>query len=118
MEAARTSVTLVNCYQTTRCYNPEDSNLHTHCRENLKSHLFNIVLKNAIRNIEINPNGTIFNRTKQYLAYADGMVILGRLVRAIEDMLAQLKNTALKASLAINESKTKENENYEKCNSR
>jgi hypothetical protein len=34
MEAARTSKTLVNFYQTTRCYNPEDSNLHNlqfHC---------------------------------------------------------------------------------------
>jgi hypothetical protein len=28
---------LVNFYQTTRRYNPEDSHLHTHCRENLKS---------------------------------------------------------------------------------
>jgi hypothetical protein len=37
MEAARTSETVVNFYQTTRCYNPEDSNLHTHRRENLKS---------------------------------------------------------------------------------
>jgi hypothetical protein len=26
-------------YQTTRCYNPEDSNLHTHRRENLKSYM-------------------------------------------------------------------------------
>jgi hypothetical protein len=29
MEAARTSETLVNFYQTTRRYNPEDSHLHT-----------------------------------------------------------------------------------------
>jgi hypothetical protein len=28
MEAARTSETLVNFYQTTRYYNPEDSNLY------------------------------------------------------------------------------------------
>jgi hypothetical protein len=39
MEAARTSETLVNFYQTTRSYNPEDSHLRTHRRENLKSYL-------------------------------------------------------------------------------
>jgi hypothetical protein len=44
MEAARTSETLVNFYQTTRCCNPEDSNLHTHRRENLKSYITEIFL--------------------------------------------------------------------------
>jgi hypothetical protein len=39
MEAASTSETSVNFYQTTRRYNPEDSNLHTHCCENLKTYL-------------------------------------------------------------------------------
>jgi hypothetical protein len=34
----RTSETLVNFYQTTRRYNPEDSYLRTHRRENLKSY--------------------------------------------------------------------------------
>jgi hypothetical protein len=29
MEAARTSETLINFYQTTRRYNPEDSHLHS-----------------------------------------------------------------------------------------
>jgi hypothetical protein len=38
MEAARTSETLVNFYQTTRRYNPEDSHLRAHRRENLKSY--------------------------------------------------------------------------------
>jgi hypothetical protein len=38
MEAARTSKTLINFYQTTRRYNPEDSHLRTHRRENLKSY--------------------------------------------------------------------------------
>jgi hypothetical protein len=37
MEAARTSETLVNFYQTTQRNNPEDNHLHTHCHENLKS---------------------------------------------------------------------------------
>jgi hypothetical protein len=38
MEAARSSETLVNFYQTIRRYNPEDSHLRTHRRENLKSY--------------------------------------------------------------------------------
>jgi hypothetical protein len=38
MEAANTSETLVNFYQTTRRNNPEDSHLHTRSHENLKSH--------------------------------------------------------------------------------
>jgi hypothetical protein len=37
MEVACTSETLVNFYQTTRRYNPEDSHLRTRRRENLKS---------------------------------------------------------------------------------
>jgi hypothetical protein len=39
MEAAKTSETLVNFYQTTRHCNLEDSHLHTHRHENLKSYL-------------------------------------------------------------------------------
>jgi hypothetical protein len=38
MEAASTSETLVNFYQTIRRYNPEDSHLRTHRLENLKSY--------------------------------------------------------------------------------
>jgi hypothetical protein len=38
LQAASTSDTLVNFYQTTRRNNPEDSHLHTRRRENLKSH--------------------------------------------------------------------------------
>jgi hypothetical protein len=38
MEAASTSETSVNFYQTTQRNNPEDSHLHTRRRENLKSH--------------------------------------------------------------------------------
>jgi hypothetical protein len=35
--AVQTSETSVNSYQSTWCYNPADSLLHTHHRENLKS---------------------------------------------------------------------------------
>jgi hypothetical protein len=45
MEAARTSETSVNFYQTTRRHNPEDSHLRTHRCENLKSHLENVRLE-------------------------------------------------------------------------
>jgi hypothetical protein len=44
MEAASTSETLVNFYQTTRRYNPEDSHLHNLRRENLKSYsLYHVI---------------------------------------------------------------------------
>jgi hypothetical protein len=38
MEAVQTSETSVYSYQSTRRYNPEDSHLYTHRRENLKSY--------------------------------------------------------------------------------
>jgi hypothetical protein len=40
MEAARTSETSVDVQLRTRQYIPEDSELHTRRRENLKSHLY------------------------------------------------------------------------------
>jgi hypothetical protein len=43
-DAARSSEPLVNFYQTTRRYNPEDSHLRANRRENLKSYLFVIYL--------------------------------------------------------------------------
>jgi hypothetical protein len=39
MEAASTSETSVNFYQTTRRNIPEDTHLHTLSRQNLKSHI-------------------------------------------------------------------------------
>jgi hypothetical protein len=55
MVAARTSETLVNFYQTARRYNPENSHLRTHRRENLKSYMkcaspsVTVVLRQAAR---------------------------------------------------------------------
>jgi hypothetical protein len=43
MKASRTSETLVNFCQTTRRYNSEDGNLHTHRRENLEFYMTELV---------------------------------------------------------------------------
>jgi hypothetical protein len=51
MEAARTSETLVNFYQTTRRYNREDSYLRTHRRENLKSYMIQHILQLRFKTI-------------------------------------------------------------------
>jgi hypothetical protein len=48
MEAVRTSETSVNINLTTRRYIPEDSKLHTHRRENLKSHKIGFVYTNDL----------------------------------------------------------------------
>jgi hypothetical protein len=48
MEAASTSETSVNFYQTTQHYNTEYSHLHTRCHENLKFYR-NISLHNHIK---------------------------------------------------------------------
>jgi len=34
-----------------------------------------------------NPNGTIFSRMRQYIAYAEEMLMLGRSVREIEEIV-------------------------------
>jgi hypothetical protein len=44
VEAARTSEN-----QTTRRYNPEDSHLRTHRRENLKSDIISVAKENALK---------------------------------------------------------------------
>jgi hypothetical protein len=55
MEAACTSETLVNFYQTTRRYNPEDSHLHIRRRENLKSYLLHLTnITSLAKKIHVN----------------------------------------------------------------
>jgi hypothetical protein len=49
--------------------------------------LFNLCIEKIIRNVKTNPEETIFNRTRQCLAYADDVVILGRSVRYIFETL-------------------------------
>jgi hypothetical protein len=59
-----------------------------------------------IRNIRMNLGGTIFNRTRQYLAYADDVVILGRsegYIKETEEMTAITQQIGLQ----MNYTKTK-----------
>jgi energy-coupling factor transporter transmembrane protein EcfT len=44
MQAVRTSETSVYYNATTRCYNPEDSKLHTRHRENMKSQILLLIV--------------------------------------------------------------------------
>jgi hypothetical protein len=52
MEAASTSETSVNVYQTTRRNNPEYSHLHAGHRENLKSHNVKMDLEETGRGLD------------------------------------------------------------------
>jgi hypothetical protein len=70
MEAARTSETLVNFYQTTRCYNPEDSHLRTQRRENLKSYCFFAYLRTLSSTALVRP---IIERDGRMLVNNEGV---------------------------------------------
>jgi hypothetical protein len=49
MDAASTSETSVNFYQTTQCNIPQDSHLQTYCHENLKYHLFYLFFSRVVK---------------------------------------------------------------------
>jgi len=59
--------------------------------DSLSTLLFNLCMEKIIRNVRINPGGTIYNRTRQCLAYADDVVILGRsggyIKKTLEEMV-------------------------------
>jgi hypothetical protein len=59
MEAVRTCETSGNINFTTRRYFPEDSNLHTRCRENLKSHISTVALYSLHLGIGPQPGGCL-----------------------------------------------------------
>ena len=61
----------------------------------------------AWRNLDINPRGTIFNRTAQCLAYADDVVVIGRSLRVLNDIVAKLQSSASEMGLEFNYGKTK-----------
>jgi hypothetical protein len=60
-----------------------------------------------IINIRINPGGTSFNRTRQYLAYADYVVILGRSEGYVKETLEEMTAITQQIGLQMNDTKTK-----------
>jgi hypothetical protein len=63
-------------------------------------------MEKTIRNVRINPGGIIFNRTRQYPAYVDDVVILGRsgyIKKTLEEMAAITHQIGLQ----MNDTKTK-----------
>jgi len=63
-------------------------------------------MEKIIINVRINPGGTIFNRTRQCLVYADDVVILGRsegYIKKTEEMAAITHQIGLQ----MNDTKTK-----------
>jgi hypothetical protein len=62
-----------------------------------------------MRNVAINPRGTILNRTRQFIAYADDVAIIVRTAGALNEVLTQLQTAAVPTGLVIthNTNKTK-----------
>jgi hypothetical protein len=74
----------------------------------LSALLFNLCMEKVITNVKIIPGGTIFNRTRQCLAYADHVVIiLGRSIGYITETIEETAAVAPQIGLHINNTKTK-----------
>ena len=58
-------------------------------------------------NVRVNPGGTIFNRIRQCLAYADDVAILGRKGGYIKRTLEEMVAITQQIGLQINDTKTK-----------
>jgi hypothetical protein len=64
-------------------------------------------LEKIMTSIEINRGGTIFNRTLQYLAYAENVNLISQNTRELSKAFIAMEEELKKAGLIINESKTK-----------
>ncbi|GFW79531.1 reverse transcriptase domain-containing protein [Trichonephila clavipes] len=69
--------------------------------------LFNLVLEKCIRDGSLDRSGTLWNRSLQLLAYADGIDIIGRSEKAVKEAFQALEISATNMGLTINEDKTK-----------
>jgi hypothetical protein len=75
--------------------------------DSLSSLPFNLCMEKIIRNVRINSGGTICKRTRQCLAYADDVVILGRSEGYIKKTLEEMVAITQQIGFQINYTKTK-----------
>jgi hypothetical protein len=75
--------------------------------DSLSTLSFNLCVEKIIRNVRINPGGTIHNRTRKYLAYADDVVVLGRSEEYIKKTLQEMVAITQQIGLQMNDTKTK-----------
>jgi sorting nexin-29 len=68
--------------------------------------LFNVVLEKVMRDAGILNSGTIYNKSTQVLAYADGINIIVRYLCDTIEVFTKLERSAKKFGLQVNESKT------------
>jgi hypothetical protein len=97
-------------YNKVKIQNKLSRNLRTQCgirQGNFRSTLlFSIGLQKVIRDIEINQSGRVFNRTRQFIAYADDAAIIDRRMGALDAVLTKLQAAAVSIGLTINTDKT------------
>ena len=75
--------------------------------DSLSTLLFHLCMEKMIRNVRINPGGTIFNRTSQCLVYADVVVILRRTEGYRKRTLQEMPEITQQIGLQMNDTKTK-----------
>ena len=75
--------------------------------DKLSTILFNLALEKVIRAMTINWNGTIFNTSKQLLAFADDADLIGRGTIAVKEMFVEMDKEAEPIGLNVSEDKTK-----------
>jgi hypothetical protein len=73
--------------------------------DSLSTLLFNTGLKKVVIITEINPCGTIFNRIRKFISYADHTEIIGRTVGVLNEVLTQLQTATVSTGLVINMTK-------------
>jgi hypothetical protein len=66
---------------------------------------FNLVLNYIIKKLAT--RGCILTKVVQINAYTDGVVIMSRILKALEEALQELDNTSQKTGLIISEDSTK-----------